>query len=338
MNHEPNLSTSQATNTNSLKKSIKTQGVPRFLWIVAGVILITLWANASYISDLWTVYFSQAGTSVVLTDIAEHSGFNIHGTALFYRTNPEVVDADTLNEKCPNTSQDSVEYGCYLPTTNKIYLLGVPNADYKEIEYSTAAHETLHAAWHTLDDATRKQIETELQTLYKTSAATSVSSLHEILAAYQNDPAPDISNELHSFVGSIVPDNDLTTEITSYYSEYFSNRSLAVTSYSNFNTKLDTKSSQIESERQALIRSSDEIDAYKVKWLDSIERAMASNKYYGDYYTYNKNVDAYNHNLVNYNKMVDEYETNRQSFNQMVDQYNSILASFRPSSTKVENQ
>ena len=55
---------------------------------------------------------------------------------------------------------------------------------------------------------------------------------------------------------------------------------------------------------------------------------MQQNIYYGDTYTYNKNVDAYNHNREIYNDMVAKYNTNVNTYNSarqsFVDAYSAL--------------
>ena len=75
------------------------------------------------------------------------------------------------------------------------------------------------------------------------------------------------------------------------------------------------------------------IDDYKSQHLDNIESAMNRDDYYGNTYSYNKNVEAYNHNLVYYNQQIDSYNSQRLTYNAEVDKFNAVLKAFYPSKT-----
>lgn len=337
--------------TNPPKPSPKPQPVPttisptkvkssnglrinaKMVWWAAGINIAVLLIFAGPISDLLTVDLNNSTPDIA--DIADNSGFNLHGKALFYRANPELVDANSLNSKCPNDSQDSIEFGCYLTKENKIYILSVSDQNYKDIEYTTAAHETLHAAWMQQDASTRQALSNNLNSVYINSTAQDVVDLRNTMKSYGTDK-DTVVNELHSFVGSEIKDVSLNSYLIGYYGKYFSNRSAPIDHNDAFNGKIDTEISNLSSQGQQLDTSYNATLAYKSRWLDTIEGYMRQNEYYGDVYTYNENVDAYNHNLVNYNKMVDDYNARRNAYNAEVDKFNALLTSFRPTQAPIQ--
>ena len=306
----------------------------RFSFILSALILAILWTS---ISNGLAVLGGQLTASDAVTKVANNTGFNLSGKALFYRSNPAVVNADELNKACPNDSQDSVEYGCYLPSENKLYILDVADQDLMQIEYTTAAHEVLHAVWRKLDYAKKQTISDELSQVLKNNASADVAEVQNAIKFYGTD-GQAIKDELHSFIGSEIPDDLLPAGLITYYNSYFSNRFLSVVAENNFNTAFDAKTNALSAQLSALNSQTDRITAYKIEWLDKIEQYMQRNLYYGDTTTYNKNVDAYNHNLKNYNKMVGDYETQRTTYNANVNSYNGLLSSFRPSASPIQTK
>jgi len=289
------------------------------------------------ISDFLTVLADSSGSSVSIQDIANHSGLNIKGKAIFYRTSPELVNANTINEKCPNADETVIEYGCYLPHENKMYILEVADSNYNDIEYTVAAHETLHAIWMKLAAVERQNVTKLIKQFYDDTSNTSAIQMHSTLIPYGNEQAI-IDNELHSFIGSEVSYTNISQALETYYDKYFVQRSEPVASNVTFNSKIDAKIVSINAEFAALEKSSADIDTYKSKWLDSIQYYMNQSRYYGDTYTYNKNVDAYNNNLINYNNQIKQYNIKRDAYNAEVSSFNTMLKAFYPTRTQLNTK
>lgn len=272
---------------------------------------------------------SRATSSEGISDIANHSGFNYRGMVLFFKSSPELVNADQMNSKCPNSDENTIEFGCYLPNDNKIYILQVADSNYKDIEYTTAAHETLHAAWYNLSSDETTDISNKLNEFYSEPGNTSAVKLHETLKPYGGDVSVVI-NELHSFIGSELGSTAIGQPLNEYYARYFDNRDEAVNSKVAFQNKIDAKIASINLESDNLNSEGVAIDNYKVEWLDKIESYLPSNAYYGDTVRYNQNVNAYNSNLVIYNKKIDDHNARVAAYNKDRTGFKTFVTTFYP--------
>lgn len=298
---------------------------------IVGLVLIAI----SPIPNFVSVQVSEANATPAIKDIGEHSGFNLKGKLLFFRANPELVNADVLDSNCPNDSETSIEFGCYLPAQNKIYILEVPDAKYKQVEYTTAAHETLHAAWHKLTDTERGEVAAQLKTLYDDKTNPTSAKLTDELKSYGSDEAV-IYSELHSFLGSEYDVSQVNQQLSTYYSKYFDNQTVPATANDQFNSAIDTEIANLDAQYNQLDSINSNADTYKAQHLDNIQAAMRRADYYGDTYSYNQNVDAYNHNLVYYNSLVDQFNSQRNTYNTEVDSFNAVLKVFYPTRTQVK--
>lgn len=319
---EPEDSTIQ-TVTTPIKKSHSLRNKMFVAAIIASFIFF------GPVSDFFLVTSSGVTSSEDIKDIAENSGFSYKGKILFYRSNPELVNADTLNGKCPNTDETVIEYGCYLPSENKMYILQVTDSSFKDIEYTTAAHETLHAAWRQYGSAERQRIATMLKELYDDPSNPSSSKLHETLKTYGEEKNV-IDGELHSFIGSEVGGSDLSQPLTEYYAKYFYDQSVPVSANFRFTDKFTSRIASINAESTRLDNMAGTIRTYKRQHLDNIEAAMKRANYYGDVYSYNKNVDAFNHNRIYYNDQIALLDKGIDAYNADIAAYNAMLRAFYP--------
>lgn len=298
------------------------------LFLIIGSFLFL--GSQQYVVDYGTVIYHEQVQSEAVVELAQKTDLSTKGKAIFYSTYPEIVDANRLNEVCPNEVQDTIEYGCYKPGENRMYILKISDNEYREIQYNIVAHEMLHAAYDKLSSSIVNEVNASLSKLYETSNNQDVVEAKKMIDEYDLSSQADILNEMHSFAGASIQDFSELQNLELHYKQYFNNRQTAVRSEKSFNKKIDSKTAQLKNRLNNLESKRKEIDNYKYRWLDTIKRYMQQNSYYGDYYTYNKNVDAYNNNLVNYNRMVDEYERERIELNKEINKFNSLLKSFRP--------
>lgn len=303
--------------------------------LIFGFSIVILLFVAQPVYEFASLSIASANASSDIKDIADKSGFNSRGKRLFYKASPELVDADELQSVCPSDSSDSVEFGCYLPDKNKIYILYVSDQDYKYEEYTTAAHEVLHEAWNELTSEERGVIAGELDKYYNDPSNQGAVALKETMKSYPTDD-PTLYSELHSFIGSEA--TYMSSELESHYAQYFSSRSAPVQADIDFNNALDLESKAIDEESARLDEQSAKIDQFRVDHLDSFDRVFARAEYYGDVDNYNDNVERYNKNLEIYNPMVDAYKAAVNTFNIRVDSYNGLLASFKPSAAPISTK
>ena len=162
---------------------------PYYTWIaVAAVVAILIAGTILYnpASDMFVNSYNTVFGDEEISNIADRTGLNTHGKAMFYRNNPELVSADKLQEVCPK-EKGVLEYGCYLPDKHKIYILRVSDDTYKEAEYATAAHETLHALWFSLGGNERANIVEQMKKIYLDNTNRIYGELHNKTQAYEQD-------------------------------------------------------------------------------------------------------------------------------------------------------
>jgi len=275
------------------------------------------------ISDSSAVIFSS--TSSDIKQAGRDAGLNMHGQAIFLNNDPEFVDASALASACPH-DEEVVEYGCYLPTSRKIYILKINNSELKAIMLTSVAHETLHAVWNDMSYDDSQKVDDELTTFYKSNTS---ETLTTDAKPYQKEDPTTFVDELHSLAGSEVGLSILPSFLQSHFSKYFSDQNKTVQSNISFNQNIENQTASIKFQKEQLDADSKELDNFQAAHLDNIERVMQQNLYYGDTYTYNENVDAYNHNREIYNDMVNKYNTSVNTYNSVrqnfVDAYSALF-------------
>lgn len=295
----------------------------RLVWsaVILGIFLIIFWVP---ITDSFTLISSPV--SPELREVGYKAGLNMHGEAIYLRANPQYVSANTLATYCPH-DQDMIEYGCYDPNSNQIYILEISSADLKSIESTTAAHETLHAIWELLSPGELATLSVELKQLYD---AKSSDTLTDDIKPYLQTEGSLPINEIHSFAGSKLYDASLTSSLIKHYDQFFETRTFSMEAGSEFDRSLAYKTTDINNTFDALDKEYSDIAVYKIKYLDSINAYMQTNLYYRDIVTYNKNVDAYNNNLGNYNAKVTAYQANVDAYNLKRQNYIDVYSTLFP--------
>jgi hypothetical protein len=232
-----------------------------------------------------------------IVKIADSSGFNQKGKFLFYSNNPELVGPDSLNEVCPNDSETSIEFGCFVPKNKKIYILRSQDPNFDDIMYVTAAHEMLHAAWQGLAKSERDDVATRLN-LALGSGANST-KLREKISQYPKDKSV-IDSELHSFAGS-----EFIGIHDDYFKKYFTDINLPYSNKNNYDTKIAAKLSSIDQKSAQLDALANELNTFKNKYIYPFERGyyLSTN----DYNNYKNNIDTANQKVNFYNQRLKEY-------------------------------
>lgn len=284
------------------------------------IFLIFFWQP---VSDTSTVMFSSA--SAEIKEVGRDAGLNMRGQAVFLSNSPEFVNADTLANNCPH-DDEIIEFGCYLPSSHKIYILQINDEQLKLAELTSVVHETLHAVWNDMSHDDRTTIGGELTTLYDSKTS---DILMNSAKSYHREDATVFVDELHSLTGSEVELFEVSNTLQEHFSKYFFDHSKTIQANNEFNQNINSKIANIESQRDRLDAESKKLDDFQAAHLDSIKVYMQQNIYYGDIVTYNENVDAYNHNREIYNDMVTTYNTNVGSYNSarqsFIDAYSALF-------------
>lgn len=266
------------------------------------------------ILDWWTLRNYDAPVEV--QSIATDTTMNNFAKKLFYVHKPQLQNKQTFYISCEE-GETTVVLGCY-KARNGIYILDVNDERLNGIEQVTAAHELLHAAYDRLSVAKRADINAKLQAFYKNL---NNPQIVEKIELYKKNGA-DISNELHSILGTEV--TDLSPELEQYYRTYFTNRS-KITAYADqyqevftsrkkkllaYDAQLQEIDTQIKFNTQKVEALQTEIK----KESNEINQLLQS----GSIAEYNKRVPTYNNSLVPYRNLISQT-------NNLISQYKTIL-------------
>ena len=193
--------------------------------------------NAQYIFDQLRVWQYQPSTAVA--SIYDRSGLSNKGQFYFYASNPVVDSATTFDVNCQKQEAKSAILGCY--SLGKIYIREVTNRQLDGIEEVTAAHETLHVIWERMSDSDKKSVGTLLEAEYQKINSP---ALKERMAYYDRNEPGEHFNELHSILGTEVP--DLGSALEAHYGQYFANRSKVIALHSGYQQLFDSVQTQAD--------------------------------------------------------------------------------------------
>ena len=229
------------------------------LVVQAGGISTLAWVGGNTQSIVDTSRADNFRPSAAITTHIARDGMTDRGELLYLASRPSVLPATTFDAQCGSSDPGFGILGCYLPSTQRIYLFDVTDKRLDGTEEVVAAHEMLHAAW----DRTSPEVQEQTAALLETAFAKQKKNkeLVERIAAYEKrDPRSRIP-ELYAILGTEVP--DLGSELEANYGRFFTDRSVV--------TDLHTASNkvfvQLESKAKSLSKK-----------LDSLKKSIASGK------------------------------------------------------------
>jgi hypothetical protein len=200
------------------------------VYLASGIAVLLLsvfvFLNRQLISDTVVTLFYQP--SVSIQAVESRVDFTGDGTRIFYATQPEVLDAQAFNERCPRQEVKNPILGCYV-TDDRIYIYSITNQELQGIEEVTAAHEMLHAAWMRLSVSEREALQPSLQRLYESVAD---GALKERMNYYERTQPGEFYNELHSIFGTEV--EGVGSELEAHYARYFEDRTAVIDYFSQY--------------------------------------------------------------------------------------------------------
>ena len=270
----------------------------------------------------WVPYLSP--TDARAASFAVPSDMNYQGRQLYFSASPKSVKENELKKVCQITETElaSVEYGCYVPNSNRIFLLNMEYTDFLGIEPSIAAHEMLHHAYHGLsldDKAHVNKLLNENLTKLKASGNTKVS---ELLSPYADLSETAQLNELHSLL-STMPYELLSKDLNEYYSRYFiNNRTNLIASQNNYELQVKSKIAELEKLKESIDSQLLNIDKFELV-LTKQKSSLDYYAYSGNSYAYNNLVTTFNTNIDNYKKNINIYNTTINDYNVRLDKYNT---------------
>jgi len=197
--------------------------------LLVSLIMVTaacfIYLNRRLVIDQINVWMYEPSSEIV--SLATQSGMNDYGRFLFLASQPLLAESSgevsTFNSVCSNVEQTVSILGCY--NDYKIYLYNVTDNKLDGVRETTAAHETLHAAYLRLSGSEEaivdKLLEAEAEKLGSNASFT------ERMAYYKKNEPGQFDNELHSVIGTEVA--DISPKLEAYYKKYFSDRQKVVT-------------------------------------------------------------------------------------------------------------
>ncbi|MCX6727849.1 MAG: hypothetical protein NTX11_03500 [Candidatus Saccharibacteria bacterium] len=289
------------------------------------ILFIVVPAISSAFHDQFTVAFYSGPEKV--KQLADQSGMNQHGKALFYSTNPEIVDYPTIQNHCPGDSDQIIEYGCFIQTDNKIYILNIPDDRISGLMNISAAHEMLHKAYSEMDSTEKTTINSEVESM-KTSNIDD-KDFNDMVQPYLDNKVDvaTLDNELHSLIGTEVAISD--SQLEEHYSKYFTSRQNNVDAERQVRSTISEIESSLTAERTR-------IDGLGTQLNHTLEVTKGVKKYM-DSASYNGNIYGYNLNEPIFNKDVDIYNSELSAYNSAVDSFNARLKDYQAIFTNLKS-
>lgn len=194
--------------------------------------------NRQFISDMITVWQFKPGSGIV--ELADRSGMNDYGKFIYLASKPELDLPTDFNTACDRIENTTSILGCY--SNHRIYLYDVTDPQLDGIREVTAAHETLHAIYLRLSSAEKEEVGLLLEAEFKKLETDD--SFQTLMEFYDRTEPGQRDNELHSIIGTEV--NDISPELETYYSKYFSDRKKVVALDDKYSSVFEDLSNKAE--------------------------------------------------------------------------------------------
>lgn len=223
------------------------------LLISGAIIVASAWVflNRQQVLDAINVWTYHPSSDIAA--IEQRAGMTSKGEFTFYATKPEISDASSFNKECPRQEVGNPILGCYT-TSDRIYIYNLTDAQLDGMKEVTATHEMLHAIWQRTSDSDKQHLTTLINDAYQ---KLNDPELKARMDYYQRTEPGEFTNELHSILGTEIP--NLGPDLEAYYGQYF-NRSEVLAlhdKYNSFYTGLTTQASDLYTKMQSLGASID---------------------------------------------------------------------------------
>lgn len=250
-------------------------------------------------------------TMVALT---QEAGMSRRGELVFLRAQPQLVSDSQMSTLCAqntaaNNSNGFIEQGCYVPTTNRIYLRHMPG-NLHSLTVSTASYEMLHPVYLALHHGSQG---TALdQAIEANFAAINDANLRSQVSNFAKTEPGARDLELFSLLGTGY--SNLTPALSRYYAPYFTNLGATVASNQHVIQLFQSDQAQL-AQLDVQIKRYDTLAS--VAYATSVRWAESGNQSEDDYYYHlygqylgqeNTYITQYNQLLESYNALVTEYD------------------------------
>ncbi|MGH7218055.1 MAG: hypothetical protein ACREGE_01225 [Candidatus Microsaccharimonas sp.] len=310
-------------------KHSRTRSILTFLVsIVLVAVASLLFFNRQLVLDTMAVWSYEPTRAMAA--ITERVGFTKDGERIFYATKPALESADGFNSACPRQETNSPILGCY--TADSIYIYDITNHELDGMEEVTAAHEMLHAAWARTSGTDKEKLETKLRAAYE---KLDEGSIKDRMDYYSRTEPTELTNELHSILGTEVPNLDASLE--TYYSQFF-NRTKVLALHDQYNsvyTSLQGRATELFNTMNTLstsIQSRSEQYDSKMTQLSADVDAFNTRASNGSF----ASQAQFNNERAELLRRTSELETERTSLNTDIDAYNRYFAEYEEIAKKLD--
>lgn len=296
--------------------------------IVLVAIASLLFFNRQLVLDTMAVW-SYEPTSAIAT-ITDRVGFTESGERIFYATKPALESANGFNTACPRQETNSPILGCY--TSDSIYIYDITNQELDGMQEVTAAHEMLHAVWARTSASDKEKLEVKLRTAYEKLGE---GSIKDRMDYYSRTEPTELTNELHSILGTEVPNLDASLE--AYYSQFFNrNKVLALhDQYNSVYTALQGRATKLFNSMNTLsvsIQSRSEQYDSKVSQLSTDVSAFNARAANGSF----ASQAQFNNERAELLRRTNELDAERTALNSDIDTYNRYFVEYKEIAKKLD--
>jgi hypothetical protein len=269
-----------------------------------------------------TVQLAQYQPPAAVEQLAKATEMSETGRRIFYLFTPTIEDQKVgLNSCKTSDAEKTIILGCYV-SNRGIFIQQVTDRRLAGVMEVTAAHEMLHAAYYRLSESERRQVDAELQQVFKSLKNDRLKSLIELYR--QRDPRV-VNSELHSILGT--EELELSPFLEQYYQRYFTRRATVVAfakSYEQpFNT-LTTQAAEIERQIEAMKVELKRLDDLLVSELSRINEQKGEVAQAQSGSEYQSKVESINQQVVAYNQHVEYMKQQNEVYQQLVYAYNAL--------------
>ena len=275
--------------------------------------------HARDIQDWWKLrdYHPPAAIS----NLADETTMTAKARRYFYVTHPSIEDRQAFNQNCKVDHEQTIVLGCYVSSSQSIYIFNVDDNRLNGVEEVTAAHEMLHAAYARLGQDQKTKLDAMLEQQMKLLSGDS--HLQDLIAIYNKQEPGQLLNEMHSILGTEY--GHLEPNLEAYYSQYFTNRQAVVDYANSYKSVFNQMQTQITQDEQLLrdlkqsISQAETSIAQQRSQLDTEITRLNSLR--------QTNPEAYNAAIPAYNTQVDQYNLAVSRYKNLIDQYNNLVKS-----------
>ena len=240
------------------------------------------------------------------------------GMRIMKASSPVVQTAGDFNENCPSVDTSTSVLGCYW--NHNLYVYAVDNAELDGVKENTMAHELLHAVW---DRYKHPEIAAELEKVYTQNQE----ELGGHMEHYSEESRID---ELHSIIGTQLPDNKLTDRLREHYAKYFKNRAKIVQYYLDYESKFKETERRLAELREQIDAGSTEINRLIANYESSTNQLNAdintfNKRARSGYYTSSAQFSADREKLV---ARQNQLESDYDYIDQKIDETNALIEEY----------